>query len=625
MALPYFTETRQGKVAFATVIALTLLNSGVSVAFSYVGRDFYSALSSKDPEQFNEMLLKFSAALTLGVPVSVFYRFQREKLSLEWREWMTARVLDLYFSNGVYYGVERGGVVDNPDQRIAEDVKSFTAFSLTLFITAVTSVIGETSFNVQPAIPSLRPTHPSPPPHFPPLSLLDLASFSAILYSIKPSLFLDIFAYALFGTVSTSYIGRRLGGLNFSQLKKEADFRYALVRVRENAEGIAFYEGEGTEGDEVGSRLGRVVENTGDVIRAQRDLEFFTTAYRYLIQVLPVSAVAPLYFAGAIPLGVVTQSTSAFNHILSDLSVVVNQFESLSQFSAGIGRLKEFLDEVQRQDGERDEGGILQLASATAPASKRASRPSMDRIDLDTDPSRLSSSTSPSSILNFSNVTVSTPDLQRTLVTSLDLSVPPLSHLLIVGNSGAGKSSLLRCIAGLWTSGHGTICRPPNGDCFFLPQKPYCPLGTLREQVLYPSFTNATDAEVLDILTQVDLSSLASRVGSGDAIAGLSATLDWSNTLSLGEQQRLSFARLLANRPRLAVLDEATSALDVTSERNMYEAVGKVPGITYVSVGHRPSLVEYHGVKLRLMGEGGWKVERRSEVEENGGEWEMNP
>ncbi|GMH49373.1 hypothetical protein TrRE_jg6136 [Triparma retinervis] len=594
MALPYFTETRQGKVAFATVIALTLLNSGVSVAFSYVGRDFYSALSSKDPEQFNEMLLKFSAALTLGVPVSVFYRFQREKLSLEWREWMTARVLDLYFSNGVYYGVERGGVVDNPDQRIAEDVKSFTAFSLTLFITAVTSVI-------------------------------DLASFSAILYSIKPSLFLDIFAYALFGTVSTSYIGRRLGGLNFSQLKKEADFRYALVRVRENAEGIAFYEGEGTEGDEVGSRLGRVVENTGDVIRAQRDLEFFTTAYRYLIQVLPVSAVAPLYFAGAIPLGVVTQSTSAFNHILSDLSVVVNQFESLSQFSAGIGRLKEFLDEVQRQDGERDEGGILQLASATAPASKRASRPSMDRIDLDTDPSRLSSSTSPSSILNFSNVTVSTPDLQRTLVTSLDLSVPPLSHLLIVGNSGAGKSSLLRCIAGLWTSGHGTICRPPNGDCFFLPQKPYCPLGTLREQVLYPSFTNATDAEVLDILTQVDLSSLASRVGSGDAIAGLSATLDWSNTLSLGEQQRLSFARLLANRPRLAVLDEATSALDVTSERNMYEAVGKVPGITYVSVGHRPSLVEYHGVKLRLMGEGGWKVERRSEVEENGGEWEMNP
>lgn len=326
MSLPYFTSTRQGKVAFATVIALTLLNSGVSVAFSYVGRDFYSALSSKDPEQFNEMLLKFSAALTLGVPVSVFYRYQREKLSLEWREWMTTRVLDLYFSNGVYYGVERGGMVDNPDQRIAEDVKSFTAFSLTLFITAVTSVI-------------------------------DLASFSAILYSIKPSLFLDIFAYALFGTVSTSYIGRRLGGLNFEQLKKEADFRYALVRVRENAEGIAFYEGEDTEGGEVGDRLGRVVENTGDVIKAQRNLEFFTTAYRYLIQVLPVSVVAPLFFAGTIPLGVVTQSTSAFNHILSDLSVIVNQFESLSLFSAGIGRLKEFLDEVRDQSRSRGGGG----------------------------------------------------------------------------------------------------------------------------------------------------------------------------------------------------------------------------------------------------------------------------
>ena len=253
MSLPYFTSTKQGKIAFATVVVLTLLNSGVSVAFSYVGRDFYSALSSKDPEQFNSMLVKFSTALTAGVPVSVLYRYQREKLSLEWREWMTSRVLELYFTNGVYYGVERGGVVDNPDQRIAEDVKTFTAFSLTLFITAVTSVI-------------------------------DLASFSAILYSIKPSLFVDILAYALFGTVTTSYIGRRLGGLNFEQLKKEADFRYALVRVRENAEGVAFYEGDKVEGEEVNKRLRRAVENTGEVIRAQRNLEFFTTAYRYLIQ-----------------------------------------------------------------------------------------------------------------------------------------------------------------------------------------------------------------------------------------------------------------------------------------------------------------------------------------------------
>lgn len=277
MAMPYFQESKAGRWLFAGMIGMTLLNSGVSVTFSYVLRDFWSALSAKDADLFQSILLKFGAALVVAVPVSTYYRFQREQLSVEWREWMTDRVLQLYYSNRVYYSLERGNEIDNPDQRIAEDVRTFTAFSLSLIITVVTSVI-------------------------------DLVSFSTILYSIQPQLFVAIIGYALFGSVTTTSLGRRLVRLNFEKLQKEADFRYSLVRIRENAESIAFYAGEDLEGKEVSRRLRKVVDNKKEINKAQRNLEFFTTSYSYLVQVLPVSVVAPEYFAGNIPLGVVSKS-----------------------------------------------------------------------------------------------------------------------------------------------------------------------------------------------------------------------------------------------------------------------------------------------------------------------------
>ena len=620
MAIPYFTETRQGKVAFATVVGLTLLNSGVSVAFSYVGRDFWSALNSKDPEQFNFMLQKFSAALVAGVPVSVIYRYQRERLSLLWREWMTSRTLELYYSNRVYYSLERSKEIDNPDQRIAEDVKAFTQFSLTLFITAVTSVV-------------------------------DLASFSAILYSIQPSLFLAIFAYASFGTVTTAYIGKNLVGLNYDQLQKEADFRYALVRIRENAESIAFYEGESIESDEIGSRFARVVNNTQAVIESQRNVEFFTTSYRYLIQVLPVSVVAPLYFAGTIPLGVVSQSSGAFNHILSDLSVIVNQFESLSAFSAGIDRLHQFMKAIREADAEREfDDDLLTMPNATKIEAASDSAAGVDNHQAELVPPSsptltMSHDSSGSSyahetsiaietnehmsglelapILGAKNVTLFTPDMKRTLIHSLSFTLPARSNLLIVGNSGVGKSSFLRAVAGLWSSGSGSIQRPPSSQVFFLPQKPYCPLGTLRDQLLYPGLSSEghasdshevlagthSDSDLLKILSDVGLEDLPYRAGDGDPVRGLSATLDWGNTLSLGEQQRLSFGRLIVNRPSLAILDEATSALDIIGEKKMYGMLADMNKLTYISVGHRPSLVNYHNKRLRLKGEEGFDVE----------------
>lgn len=243
MAMPYYQESKSGRWLFAGMIALTLLNSGVSVAFSYVGKDFWNALNSKDQEQFYTMMFKYAAALLVGSPVSVFYSYQRERLAVAWREWMTDRVLQLYSSNRVYYALERetASEIDNPDQRITEDVRSFTTFSLQLFLTLTTS-------------------------------LIDLVSFSFILYSIQPQLFGTIIAYALFGTLTTTALGKKLVGLNYEKLQKEADFRYSLVRIRENAESIAFYAGEDIEGKEVSKRLDKVIENKKDIIVVQRNL-----------------------------------------------------------------------------------------------------------------------------------------------------------------------------------------------------------------------------------------------------------------------------------------------------------------------------------------------------------------
>lgn len=290
MALPYYKESSAGRWLFAGMIALTLLNSGVSVAFSYVGKDFWNALNSKDTEQFYIMLWRYAAALLVGSPVSVLYTFQRERLAISWREWMTDRCLQLYSSNRVYYNLERGSEIDNPDQRITEDVRSFTAFSLTLFLTLLTSVI-------------------------------DLVSFSMILYSIQPQLFNAIILYALFGTITTTALGKKLVGLNYQKLQKEADFRYSLVRVRDNAESIAFYAGEDIENKEINARLEKVIKNKKDIIGAQRNVEFFTTSYNYFVQILPVAVVAKDYFSGAIQLGVVSQSAGEFMHKHANLNL----------------------------------------------------------------------------------------------------------------------------------------------------------------------------------------------------------------------------------------------------------------------------------------------------------------
>lgn len=620
MSIPYFRENSEGRCLFIGLIILMLLDSFARIFFSYLARDFWSALGDKDAEEFYFVMKEFLIALLCLAPINVFYRFQRQRLAIKWRKWMTDRILYMYFYNPhqIYYRLERqqdttnNCYVDNPDQRLAEDVRSFTQYSLSLFLTIA-------------------------------ISLIDLTAFSIVLYTIEPMLFISILGFATFGTMMTIVLGKDLVRLNFERLQKEADFRFSLIRIRENAESIAFFRGEATEGYEVKRRFSNVVSVFYDLIGTQRNLEFFTTNYNYLTWILPVVVIAPQYMAGNVELGVVQQAAAAFGHILDDLSLIINQFEELSEFSASIGRLHQFVRAVRDADPDRDEysplmgpppddahhgssekDGIFKKTSTPAAAAADGEgiihnndggiclRQLAPLLSAAADPISSPSSAVPSTAaaLSIRNLCLYTPDQNRTLIHSLDLELKWGQQLLIVGQSGIGKSSLLRAIAGLWTSGSGIIERANTSDVYFLPQKPYCPIGTLRDQLLYPfrktveedegdekESTRITDERLLQILGDVDLSNLATRSGEGDPIRGLDTIVDWSNVLSLGEQQRLAFGRVLVNQPRLVIVDEATSAMDVTAEERMY---GLIQNLTYVSVGHRPTLLKYHNKRLHL-------------------------
>ena len=603
IAVPFFKDDKTARNSLVGVVALTLLNSGVSVAFSYISRDFYNALNARDEAVFYEKIELFFAALLIAVPISVYYRFLREKLSLYWREALTAKVLDKYYAYRTFYQIETLREIDNPDQRISEDVRAFTRTSLDFFITLFTAVI-------------------------------DLFSFSAILYQIYPGLFVAIIAYAGVGSIVTTQLGRSLVGLNYEKLLREADFRFALIRTRENAEAIAFYDSDAKrEQSLIWTLFKDVLETQLGIVTAQRNLEVFTTSYRYLVQILPSLIVAPLYFAKKVELGTISQSYGAFNHILGDFSILINQFESLSAFSAGLTRLSTFLDKLENSSWAAS--GYSNNNNSTEIVMKPLFSMKIDhQVPLG------------NVVLNVKNLTLLTPDGKRTLIgdistvsnnipinnnkeeyiiknnniispKGIDFTLNRGDRVLVVGPSGAGKSSFIRAISGLWRVGYGgvtwysTIENIPTvpsitsmksdenenipvlkegasgniiaknipqesapKDVFFLPQKPYNLLGSLRDQIMYPSIeipanvTSGTigeiqekirlmelDVQLLEILKKVKLDSLASRVGSGDALIGLGIFSDWSKVLSLGEQQRLAFARVLYNKPAIVFLD----------------------------------------------------------------------
>ncbi|EPS68032.1 hypothetical protein M569_06740, partial [Genlisea aurea] len=325
VAAPYWysDDKIQARLRLAAVFALTLGTTGISVGFNFLGRDFYNALANKDQDQFTKQLIYYLAGFAGGIPVFVLRDYAKDTLSLRWRSWMTSFYMDRYLNNRTFYIIQSQSIIDNPDQRIVDDLSAFTgtalAFSLTFFNAAV-----------------------------------DLISFSNILYGIYPPLFLVLLGYSFGGTAISVFLGRGLASLNFLQEKKEADFRYGLVRIRENAESIAFYGGEENETQLLLQRFRSAFENLSKLLISSRNLEFFTSGYRYLIQILPAAVVAPMYFSGKIEFGVINQSVSAFNHVLGDFSLIVYQFQAISAFSAVIDRLGEFDDLLDASESTID-------------------------------------------------------------------------------------------------------------------------------------------------------------------------------------------------------------------------------------------------------------------------------
>ena len=524
------------------LLLFSIMVSGLNVVISFTIRFIETALVDKDESTFWLFLWVYGGVFVIGTAIVVIYTYCQKLLGVYWREWLTQNLLQRYLKNRAYYQINAQKQIDNPDQRIAEDIQSFTRTSLTLLLSILDSVI-------------------------------TLISFVGVLWAISSSLSLVLVGYALFGTIVTVLLGKRLIGLNYNQLQREADFRYGLVHLRDNAESIAFYGGESQELTSVGQRFARAISNYHVLIGWQRNLDFFTTGHSYFVRILPYVVVAPLYLAGKTDFGAISQATIAFFQIFGALSIIIGQFELLTAFAAGINRIAVF-DETLT---DFDLGTTSESETTTIGAT----------ID---------------SRLALEDVTLLTPDHQQTLVEDLSLTVEPHQSLAIVGESGVGKSSLLRAIAGLWNQGSGNIVRPSSNSMLFLPQKPYMILGTLRQQLLYPhTDSHIPDAQLEEALKQVNLADLTAKVG------GLDVELSWSDVLSLGEQQRLAFARLLLTKPSYAILDEATSALDVQNEKRLYQMLQQ-SDTTIVSVGHRPSLLQYHQKVLQLQGRSQWQI-----------------
>ena len=502
--------------------------------------EFISALSAQNPERFWRSIIGFFSTVVIAVPFVSSYSFFRQKLSVFWRRWMTHSFMKNYLSDRSFYQISYHPEIDNPDQRIAQDIKSFTDQSLRFLVIILNAIF-------------------------------QLFGFSALLWSISKPLVFFVVGYAIAGTViTTGVFGKALVGINFEQLKREANFRFGLIRIRENAESIAFYGGEEQELQQATNLFTDVFNNFNRLIKWELYLDIFRNSYDFITWALPSIIIGPRVLSGELEIGVITQAATAFSIILGSLTLIVNQLDRLTEFAAGINRLSTFSVAIK------------------SPPEVPEGESTIDTIT--------------NSCLGIEHLTLKTPNYQRTLVRDISLEIPSGNGLLIMGPSGSGKSSILRAIAGFWNSGTGAIYRPELNEILFLPQKPYMVLGSLRQQLLYPQTNlDISDIEIQEVLARVNLAKLAERFG------GLDVVENWSQVLSVGEQQRVAFARLFLTKPNYVILDEATSALDVPTEEILYQQLQET-SITFISVGHRPTLKNYHQQLLEITANESWKL-----------------
>jgi putative ATP-binding cassette transporter len=542
LAKPYWVSGQRGKgwLLLVMVVGLALTLVWLEVQFNRWNNDFYNTFQEKDQEEFFRQLGKFGLLALMYIITAVYRLYFQQMLQIEWRTWLTDRFLADWMKDQAHYRMallDRG--TDNPDQRIAEDLRLFVDYTLSLSLGLMSAVV-------------------------------TLVTFVAILWTLSGALEIAGYAipgymvwvalvYAILGTWLTHKIGRALIGLDFNQQRYEADFRFSLMRLRENSEGVALYRGEGEELTGFRARFGAVITNWWALMRKQKQLGWFTSFYAQLAIIFPYIVVSPRFFSGALPLGGIFQTASAFGQVQGSLSWFINAYTSFASWKATVDRLIGFAESLEKVkdlkvEGERAEAGDEKLR--------------IEDMQLDL------------------------PDGKPLLAPST-LELKAGEDVLVTGASGSGKSTLFRALAGIWPYWKGRIRLPAGARLLFLPQKPYLPIGALKHAVAYPDDpARFSDAEVHEALIAVGLARLGKDLERHE---------NWAQVLSGGEQQRVAFARALLNRPDWLFLDEATASLPEEDQEKLYRLLKeRLPKTTLVSIGHRASLAAVHDKRLAL-------------------------
>ncbi|MBH8576242.1 ABC transporter ATP-binding protein/permease [Nostocaceae cyanobacterium CENA369] len=550
IAGPYWYPTDSKDRAFSDIIRawamlfllvlLIILLVGVTAFNSFVSRYLVDVIiGEKDFSKFVNTLLVYGAALVVVTLLVGFSKFVRKQIALDWYQWLNNHILEKYLSNRAYYKINFQSNVDNPDQRLSQEIEPIARNALSFSATYLEKV-------------------------------LEMITFLIILWSISQFIAVVLVIYTIVGNLIAIYLAQELNKINQEELEHEADYTYSLTHVRNHAESIAFFQGENQEANIIRRRFNNIIKSTKRKINWERSQDIFNRAYQAAIQIFPFIALGPLHIRGEIDFGEVGQASLACNLFANAMAELIREFATSGRFSSYVDRLAELSNALETVTKQPENVSTIKAVEENH--------------------------------LAFVNVTLQTPNYEQTIVEDLSVSVQPGEGLLIVGPSGRGKSSLLRAIAGLWNAGTGRLVRPPLEDILFLPQRPYIILGTLREQLLYPQTNRQmNDVEIKEVLQQVNLQNLLSRVDNFDT------EVPWENILSLGEQQRLAFARLLVTRPSFTILDEATSALDLKNEGNLYQQLQENK-TTFISVGHRESLFNYHQWVLELSQDSSWQL-----------------
>ena len=546
---PYWAsdERWRARGLLGLIVGLTTAQVGLAVLYNNWNRQFFTAIQNLDFASFGPLLLQFGVIAGAYIVAAVYALYFTQMLQIRWRAWLTQRFLEDWLAHRVYYHLEiTSGRTDNPDQRISQDLQLFTSNTVGLGLGLLSSV-------------------------------LTLVSFVAILWVVSGSLALSAgplavsipgymvwvaVVYAVLGSVLTHLVGRPLIGLNFQEQRLEADFRFGMVRLRENAEGIALYGGEDVEQRDLANRFERIRANWWQLMLYTKYLTFLTAGYSQLATVFPLLVAAPRYFVGAITLGVLTQIADAFGRVQGSLSWFVASYSDLAAWKATVDRLVTFRDAM-----------LLVEAQASA-------KPGVERV------------ASKDAAISVDRLNIALPD-GRPILDNASLEIAPTDRLLITGPTGSGKTTFFRALAGIWPFGHGSVGIPAQARILFLPQRPYLPIASLRDAVSYPAPGGSfTDAAVRQALRDVGLDALSAR---------LEEVQNWSMQLSGGEQQRVAIARALLHRPDWLFLDEATAALDEASEAKLYALlVDRLPHTAIVSIAHRSGVGPFHNRQVTI-------------------------